>query len=39
VHDPAAPSYWSELAAVWSDADPELPEVAEARRATAAPAP
>jgi tetratricopeptide (TPR) repeat protein len=34
VRDPAAPSYWSELATVWSDADQELPDVVEVRRAT-----
>jgi tetratricopeptide (TPR) repeat protein len=32
--DPAASSYWSELAVVWSVADSDLPEVAELHRAS-----
>jgi len=34
MRDPAASSYWSELAVVWSKADPDLAELAELRRAT-----
>jgi tetratricopeptide (TPR) repeat protein len=34
VRDHAASSYWSDLAAVWSKADPDLPEIAELLRAT-----
>src|SRR5262245_56832475 len=36
VNDPAAATYWSELAKVWSDADPAHPGVSEVRRAVTA---
>jgi tetratricopeptide (TPR) repeat protein len=35
VRDPAAPSYWAQLAEVWSEADQELPDLTEVRSATA----
>ncbi|HEY7375486.1 MAG TPA: hypothetical protein VIF57_25235 [Polyangia bacterium] len=35
AHDPAAAAYWSELASVWSKADPDIPEVAEMQQALA----
>jgi tetratricopeptide (TPR) repeat protein len=36
LKDPAAAGYWSELAAVWADADASHPGVDEARRSTTA---